>query len=430
MKIFMGLTEVSGYYKNLKKGFEQLGIECTFVVYYESKFSYGGSDEPNSLVKFVKYLCEKVGRIPSNQLLKRVWWRFIRDLAKIPLFIWALFTHDVFIFGSNSTFFVPRFFSFYDYPIIKLFRKKIICQFHGSDSRPPYINGGFLNNGRKVSIDECIELSKKKKEMINFMEKYADYMVDVPPQGLFHEKPFIIGLLFGIPYDRPKGILVESASKGSSVRILHAPSAAALKGTPEIRRTIKNLKSKGFQIDYVEIQGVSNKVVLQELSKCDFVVDQLYSDTPMPGLAAEAASFGKPTVIAGYASAHWRRWLSDSDIPPTHYCQPDELETSIVKLIIDEEYRVRLGEKAQRFIETNWTPKKVAERYLTLLRGDAPDHWWFDAKNIDYIYGCGLPQEMTKKVVAGMVQKEGIQSLRLSDKPHIEEMFEKFLRTS
>ena len=55
--------------------------------------------------------------------------------------------------------------------------------------------------------------------------------------------------------------------------------------------------------------GQPNSVVLEQLARCDFIIDQLYADFPMPGFATEAAWFGKPAVTAGYALDLWKRTL-------------------------------------------------------------------------------------------------------------------------
>ena len=39
-KIFIGLVEIAGYYSNLQKGFEQLGIESTFVAIHKHNYKF------------------------------------------------------------------------------------------------------------------------------------------------------------------------------------------------------------------------------------------------------------------------------------------------------------------------------------------------------------------------------------------------------
>jgi len=56
-----------------------------------------------------------------------------------------------------------------------------------------------------------------------------------------------------------------------------------------------------------------NHAVLEELGKCDFVIDQAFADYGMAGFATEAAWFGKTAVVGGYQSELWQSWLTDQD---------------------------------------------------------------------------------------------------------------------
>ena len=55
-KIFIGTYEVAGFYKNLTKGFHDLGYDCDFLTYQSNPFNYGGETNNNILVGTIKYL--------------------------------------------------------------------------------------------------------------------------------------------------------------------------------------------------------------------------------------------------------------------------------------------------------------------------------------------------------------------------------------
>ena len=44
MRVFIGLTEVAGYFGNLAKGLRELGIETTLVDLYSHPFEYSRRD--------------------------------------------------------------------------------------------------------------------------------------------------------------------------------------------------------------------------------------------------------------------------------------------------------------------------------------------------------------------------------------------------
>ena len=146
----------------------------------------------------------------------------------------------------------------------------------------------------------------------------------------------------------------------------------------------------------------------------------------MPGFAAEASSYGKPVVICGYYLNHIKKVLPDTLIPPTHYFHPDKIEQSIEKLIVDKNYRLSLGKKAEEFVKSQWSIRSVAKKYLTLIKGDIPEDWFYDPAEIKYLHGGCLSEYKAVKTVKMMIDSGGKKSLFLSDKPDLEQMFVQF----
>jgi glycosyltransferase involved in cell wall biosynthesis len=421
MRIFMGLTEVAGYYNNLKEGFDELGIESVFVDGSGHRFGYGKEHPRNPLVSLVQYAGGK--RNSCNGLPRRLW-QLAYQATRLPLLIWALLRFDVFIFGFKSSL-LPR---FLDLPILKLCGKRVIYVFHGSDSRPPFINGALLGTDLQLSIADCLKRTRRQKEQVRTIERYADLVVNHPPTSHFHERKVVKWLSIGIPYPRPFKRAAAAGAKacgGSPTRVLHSPSHPESKGTSTIRRAVERLREKGYHIELVEVIGQPNEVVLAELALCDFVVDQVYSDTPMASFAAEAAIFGKPAVVGGYATA--RDWEAGSDtVPPSAYVKPDEIESVIQKLVVDKEYRLRLGECARSFVSLNWSAGQVAKRFIRLIDGDVPEEWWFDPSRVEYLHGYGLSETRARESARLTVEAGSVKALELGDKPGLEKSFVAF----
>jgi len=165
------------------------------------------------------------------------------------------------------------------------------------------------------------------------------------------------------------------------------------------------------------------KLFLREIQKSDFVIDEMYSDSPMATLAAEAAFFGKPTIVGGYYATCLNDYYDKSVIPPTLFCHPDQVKEAVVKLIREEEYRKKLGDSAQQYVLKHWSPKSVASKFYQLITGVYPKEWLFDPYKIFYMNGYGLNEELLKEVVNSMISEGGIQSLQLRDKPELEKRF-------
>ena len=222
------------------------------------------------------------------------------------------------------------------------------------------------------------------------------------------------------PQAGASGVSEAGTSPQGSLRILHAPSNPSLKGTPRLRAAVEELRAAGRTIDLIELVGQPNDVVLRELAACDVVFDQLYSDSPMAGFAAEAAAFGKPTIVGSFDWPEIEREVGAS-APPTYRCHPDDLVSAIALLADDVNLRLRLGEAAHRFVEHRWRPEQVAQRYLRIIAGDVPPDWMRDPRDLRYVAGWGLDVARVAATVRRVIDDEGVAALQVTDKPLLEQ---------
>ena len=133
----------------------------------------------------------------------------------------------------------------------------------------------------------------------------------------------------------------------------------------------------------------------------------------MAAFAAEAASFGKPAIVGGYELEKLAGCISSDALPPSKLIHPSEIESSIEELINDTQQREHLGKCAQTFIEDNWTPVKVAERYFKLIDMKFPQSWWVEPLNCTFFKGAGQSEAETRRVVDTLVKNYGVASLNL-----------------
>lgn len=417
----MGLTEVAGYYTSLLGGFNDIEIKACFVDLGQNLYKYKNRSNNNSFIHFAQYCYHKKNLNSNSNILLKFWYELWCKFSSILLFLWAITKFNTFIFCSNSTFFY-----YLELPVLKALKKKIIHIYHGTDSRPPYINY-FLTEYIKISINQLIKQTKKKKEIVNKIEKHADIVIDNIPQSHFHTRPFINWLMIGVPFDPVKLPKKQiKASSNNTIRILHAPSNPIAKGTPIIRNTIEEIQNKGYAVSYTEIVEKSNAEVLKELSNCDFVIDELYSDAPLAGFSTEAAFFGKPAIIGSYYIDELRKNVPKQYIPPSCLCHPDNLSEAVENMLSNKKYRENLGKQAQEFVKKNWTATEVAKRLITLISGNIPSEWYFNPKNLRYIYGAGLRKERTREIIKDVISFGGINALQVNDKPELENLFVTF----
>ena len=177
----------------------------------------------------------------------------------------------------------------------------------------------------------------------------------------------------------------------------------------------------------MQLVGKSNAEVLEALSTCDFIVDELYSDVIMAGFAGEAATFAKPAIVGMYDYENIKGSFTEQNmIPPILACSPNEVKQAIEKLITDKNYRISLGHKARSFIEMQWSSKEVAKRFLLLANNEIPETWWFDPKNIRRLYGWGITESKLKERLQDILNIYGPSALQLSHNPTLEKAFMDF----
>ncbi len=427
MRVFIGLGEVAGRNRALKWGFEHLGHPTTFINFGPHPFQYGGDDS--------LFLTRAIRGVDS--LRRRLSRGIVRPLLVLPdlffrvtLFLQILFSHDLFIYGYASSFWDYRLWSFlthWDYRLIRFFGKTLICQFQGSDSRPPYLNGAYVS-GPDFSIAKCASDTVAQKKRLRVVGRWANAIVDIPPQGYFHEQPYYVSLYVGLPsgpFDVVRPGQVEAPVESSSakpVRILHAPSSARYKGTLQIREIVKGLQAKGLAIEFIELQDKSNEEVIAEIEKADLVVDQLYCDYALNGLPAEALWWGKPVLSGGYSADLWARLIPAEFLPPVVYCHPAEFASRLELLVVDADHRLRLGAAGYDYIRRFHHPKIVAANYLKIAAGEAPKEWLYDPRQMKEVWGGFFMSEgSARQITREMVSKFGRKSLELADKLELEE---------
>ena len=334
--------------------------------------------------------------------------------ARIGVLVGALARHDVFILSSDT--WVHR---RLDLPLLRLLRKRIILVFTGSDHRPPYLDGWFGARESTPDWGDLARATRRVRQRVATAERYADEIVALPASAHFHKKPIIDFLRVGIPFALPAEPAAPGPFRGKGVRVLHSPSNPVGKGSDLVRAAIEQLKAAGHAIDYVEIVGRPHREVLAALRDCDFVVDEVFSDTPMASFAAEAAAFGKPAVVTGYYAELIADELPPEAIPPSLFEMPDQLAPAIERLVVDEPFRGQLGERAKAFVTTNWNPLSVAGRYLRIIDGDVPDDWRWDPSRQRYLYGWGMPREVVASTVRGILETAGLEGLGLPNAPQL-----------
>tara|TARA_R100000656_G_scaffold29535_1_gene25767 strand:- start:1521 stop:2837 length:1317 start_codon:yes stop_codon:yes gene_type:complete len=419
MKVLIAPVETAGFVANLVQGLRQLGVDAESYVSERHSFSYDVEEEKKSLtVRLWRHLGTLFKRTPPFPFPVRVALLAAQSVVAWFVLFRSVRLFDAYIFVAGKTFTNTRF----ELRLLHFLGKKIIFVSLGSESRPPYMSGGYSAGMTPAeAAPRIVRASRKVAKTVQLQERYAHYVVNAPGTGQFHRKNFVNWFSMGVPVpEAQEPSLEDDASKSGPVRILHSPSKPLLKGSNEIRAVIASLKRKGYAIDFIELKGVPNAKVREELARCDFVIDQLYSDTPMAFFATEAAHYGKPAVVGGYFSAFVNQYVDRGDIPPSAYVLPEQLEETVARLIDDRRYRIELGSDARRFVRGRWHSRIVAQRYLRLLNDEVPDSWLCSPENLSYLGGVGVSEKELKAMVRYIFDHYGWEAFQLKGKPALE----------
>lgn len=406
-------------------GLRELRVDAQAMLAYPHPFQYDKQAEKNI---WLVRVWQRIGALRSATARARLPLKAFL-VAAHKLWSWLVlarvivsFDAYIFLFGQTITN------TAFELWLLRRLGRKIVFVYVGSDSRPPYMDGGRFPGMAGDDLPSVAMLRnavRRCKRKIRMQERYADYVVNSPATAHFHERPYINWFALGLPKAlKPQtarsGVTSAETSKLGSMRILHSPSNALVKGTTEIINALDRLRQKGLSIELVRVQNMPNDAVLRELAHCDFIVDQLYADTPLAAFATEAAFFGKPAVVGGYFARLVTKHLESDDIPPSLFVAPADIEMAIEQLALNPVYRKELGEQARQFVSSRWDLTHIAERYLKLLNDEIPSEWWCNPASVQYLLGCGLPEERTRRMVSLLIKHYGASSLQVQDKPALE----------
>src|SRR5205085_4856047 len=206
-------------------------------------------------------------KMSHRKFATRTVWRPVQVTASVAILLWALVRFDVFVFGFADSFLRLR-----ELALLRLLRKRIIFILHGSDARPPYMNGAVTR--APWNVPEVVARTRAQKRRLERIERYADAVIADPTYCQLLENPIVLRVLIGRPVFSARSPISVTEPDGRRVRVLHAPSDPVGKGTAEIRRIFSGLQARGHDVELIEIDGQPNSVVLDEIARCDFVADQ------------------------------------------------------------------------------------------------------------------------------------------------------------
>jgi hypothetical protein len=353
MRIFIGMDEVAGFSKNYALGLRTLGHDVYTVVNYMSFYQD---------FKYDRVLKGDLAQFLSSSWLRRLYLGLSKKLQLAFLMFWALKNFDLFIFLFGTSFFPGCL----DYPILKLFRKKIVCVFLGSEIRygpavkaemeqegiadeiRPFIN--YINSNPETNLS-------RKLNMIKMTEKYADLILSQPGYGQLQSRPYMRA---NVPIDL-SGIPKNIPGRDIPL-IIHAPTRWGIKGTEYILSAVEELRKEGILFDFRLIEKMPNHELKMLLADADIVIDDLFADT-IGVLSLESLAAGN-VVLVHYPEEFAKVPVGCPAINITMFNFKDKLR----QIILDKDQRNCTALKGRPYVAKFHDHIAVSNQILNWLR--------------------------------------------------------------
>lgn len=407
-KLLIYGPEISGFNNGLQQAVTLSGHACKVVRIGPNEFSYGRLDSPelgsssNSLgLPFAK----------ARSLVRRV------EALSLSIF-WA----DAVLYVSGNT---PTGTLLEPKLLRVLLNRRLNFLFHGSDARPPYLNGARHKEGMPANWRKIKDQTDKMRRLVEKVEDTGGRVFAYPGIAHFFSKKFIDWQLLGMPV--AESAVMKSGSEKQhneqalTTRILHSPSNPSAKGTEAIRAAVLQLQSEGFDIDYLELQGVSNNAVRDAISQVDIAIDQLYCDRPGAAFSLECISAGVLCIVGSPHAIWLKNHYRDSIIQPCYLINPQELVQSLRHYLQNPEEKTARASQLHSASNTHFSPEKIGEKWVTAIFSQPSLDAYFDPFNLDSEMGGFASKPHLASLVRGTVKKYGVGALGLEHNPVLQE---------
>ena len=319
LKIMHGLSEVAGQNAYSVQGLKKIGENAETVVYYKHPFAYPYDK------------CLNIDK--TNRRLLPVY------ACKLGIFfLVAMCRYDCFHFHFGHSIL-----NGIELPLYRLFKKKVFFEFHGSDLRDQelYCKISGLPYNPQEATNPKQHIRNRKICMV------ADGII-VHDDELIRYLPPVKNDVYVVPLRVDIGQFTPCYPKVSNehVRIVHAPSKRASKGTAFVLEAFEQLKKIYDNIELVLVEKKTQQEAFEIYKTADIIVDQLYIGT-YGVFAVESMALGKPVIT--YINDEMKDKLPEE--LPIVIGSSKTIVTTLELLINNPVLRNEIGKKGRKYVE-------------------------------------------------------------------------------
>jgi hypothetical protein len=335
VKVFHGSNNVAGSAELIAQAQRTLGFDATSVCM------------PN------KYFSKGVNLVISDSLAGRA--RLLSQFSKF----------DVFHFYFSSTLLGGL--GLRDINFLRKLGKQVFLYFCGCDIRD---SNQVISTQEISACAECWpqQCHPKRKEMEKYLDVVDGVFVSTPdllefaPNAVLLPQPVDLSVLHQVSMIKDSLRDVPIRNVGG-VKIVHAPSNRAIKGTRHLISSVEELKARGLSVELVLVENKSHSEALHMYSKADIAVDQLLIGS-YGQFAVEMMALGIPVVCNIREDL---RSFYPSNLPIVS-ADPRNLTFILDELIKSRHSWTELGKMGQRYASDVHDPLMIATTAASFYR--------------------------------------------------------------
>jgi len=228
-------------------------------------------------------------------------WHRIYVLLLEDYFIFTrlLWERNVFFYYFDGFYFLHSgVMRWFEIPVLKLLRKKVIATHYGSDITVTSDTHDILRKYVTVRQYPRMVLNEwDTRQQIKHFTHLADAIIAGGPLGVDYLSRIDFLCATHLCLDEKKWVANYGPPRivGQPMRVLHAPNHPLIKGTKFLLQAIDRLKKEGLNIELVLLERVQNEEVRRQMFLCHVVAEQFIMG--WHGLnAVEGMACGKPVL--------------------------------------------------------------------------------------------------------------------------------------
>lgn len=254
-----------------------------------------------------------------------------------------------------------------DLPLYSFFNKKVIMEYLGWDVQlyQYSINKYKITNASTYKPDPPevqIRNDEKKLKRLAYETKYVDFQIVCSPKySEFVPNSYLLPLAV----DLGTFVFQPLQMISSPIKIMHAPTSKGNKGTANIINAVNKLKFEGFNIDFILVEKVSHKELINYYKESDIFIDQILGG--WYGTASiEAMAIGRPTIC--FLRGEYFNYIDYGEQIPIINANPNTIYEVLKDILKKVNELPEIGRKSREFVEKYHDVRNVTKKLIDIYQ--------------------------------------------------------------